>query len=215
MISETRDKTRLFEIVSVICTGLLKFFFVDILNAKFIFIVSAVLFWTGYLGYRFRKDNNILAYWGFSGKNLKSAFVLTGIFALICSGIMLLYALVNGTRLFNIHLIYILLLYPIWGLIQQFLIMSLIAGNLDDLKSIKVHPAIIYMVSALLFSTVHLPSLLLVAGTFILALFYIRVFLIYRNLFPLGLFHGWLGALFYFWVLNRDPWLEFITLSIK
>ena len=25
---------------------------------------------------------------------------------------------------------------------------------------------------------------------------------------PLGLYHGWLGAFAYFWILERDPWQE-------
>jgi len=30
----------------------------------------------------------------------------------------------------------------------------------------------------------------------------------YRNLWPLGVLHGWLGAFFYLWVLGRDMWVE-------
>jgi len=36
------------------------------------------------------------------------------------------------------------------------------------------------------------------------------LFLKYRNLWALGLFHGWLAAVFYFLALGRDPWLELI-----
>ena len=45
-------------------------------------------------------------------------------------------------------------------------------------------------------------------GTFILALLYTIVYLRERNLFALGLFHGWLGALFYYTVVGRDPFME-------
>ena len=45
-------------------------------------------------------------------------------------------------------------------------------------------------------------------GTFILALLYTTVYLRERNLFALGLFHGWLGALFYYTVVGRDPYME-------
>jgi hypothetical protein len=36
------------------------------------------------------------------------------------------------------------------------------------------------------------------------------IFLRWRNVWPLGICHGWLGVLFYFWVLGRDPWLEIL-----
>lgn len=45
-------------------------------------------------------------------------------------------------------------------------------------------------------------------GTFLLALFYGYVYLRVRNVFMLGLFHGWLGGLFFYTVVGRDPFLE-------
>jgi hypothetical protein len=45
-------------------------------------------------------------------------------------------------------------------------------------------------------------------ATFGLGLVYIPLYLRYRNLWPLGFYHGWLGTLFYLWVLGRDPWVE-------
>jgi membrane protease YdiL (CAAX protease family) len=47
-----------------------------------------------------------------------------------------------------------------------------------------------------------------VIGNFILALFYGYVYLKVRNIWVLGLFHGWLGALFFYTVVNRDPFIE-------
>ena len=32
----------------------------------------------------------------------------------------------------------------------------------------------------------------------------------HRNLWPLGLYHGVLGAEFYVWVLGRNPWQELL-----
>ena len=45
-------------------------------------------------------------------------------------------------------------------------------------------------------------------GTFVLALLYGYCYLRARNLFVLGLFHGWLGALFFYTVVDRDPFME-------
>ena len=33
-------------------------------------------------------------------------------------------------------------------------------------------------------------------------------YLRHGNVWPLGLYHGVLGAAFYVWVLDRDPWRE-------
>ena len=52
------------------------------------------------------------------------------------------------------------------------------------------------------------PHYWLILGTFVLALFYGFVYLKYRNLYVMGLFHGWLGALFFYTVIGRDPLAE-------
>lgn len=60
----------------------------------------------------------------------------------------------------------------------------------------------------MLFGGVHYPSGWLMLGTFVLALFYGWIYLRERNVYVLGIFHGWLGGLFYYTVLDRDPFLE-------
>ena len=48
----------------------------------------------------------------------------------------------------------------------------------------------------------------LVVATFVLELVIVPLYLWQRNLWPLGVLHGWLGGLFYLWVENRDLWVE-------
>ena len=50
----------------------------------------------------------------------------------------------------------------------------------------------------------------MVPATFLLELLVIPLYLWQRNLWPLGLLHGWLAAMFYLWVLDRDLWAEYI-----
>jgi len=104
-----------------------------------------------------------------------------------------------------------MILYPLWGTIQQFLIIGLIARNMEDWEGRKANSVTIVVVSSIVFSIVHFPSILLVAATALLAIAYTIIYLRYRNLWILGLFHGWLGCFFYFFVLGRDPWLEFVS----
>jgi len=202
------NKTRWFEIISVIVTGLFKFIFVNVLEFQLLFIIISITFWTSYIVYQYSKNSNLLNYWGFTKKNFLKCFKTTGAFALLCIVLFIAYGMYNQVEVNKLHLLYILLLYPVWGTIQQFMVMSLVLGNLKDMVSAKIPLAILILISSLLFSAVHIPSLALMLITFILALYYSQVFLKYRNLLPLGFFHGMIGGFYYYYVLNQDPWLE-------
>jgi len=106
------------------------------------------------------------------------------------------------------HIIPILILYPIWGVIQQFLLIALMVGNMRDLKGKHLNKWAIILFSALLFSSIHYPFVSLMIGTFFLAMFYGFIYSREKNIYALGLFHGWLGGLFYYTVVGRDPFLE-------
>ncbi|MFO7827668.1 MAG: CPBP family intramembrane glutamic endopeptidase [Bacteroidales bacterium] len=205
------NKIRWFEIGAVIITGIFKFLFVNVFNLQPVFIGASILFWGLYIGYRTSRNKNILKYWGFTKTHFYPAFKMAGLFALICISIFAINALYNHYQLFNMHLFFVLLLYPVWGLIQQFMMMSLILGNLIDWSSNKNHEIIYILITSVMFSAVHFPSLILMILTFILAIYYSLIFLKYRNLYPLGLFHGWIGGFFYYYVLHYDSWKEIIV----
>ena len=114
----------------------------------------------------------------------------------------------QGTIHLSWHMLPILIIYPIWGTVQQFLLIGLVAGNCQDLRKYSLPKAGILVLSALLFAGVHYPHYWLVIATFVLALFYGFIYLQARNVFVLGLFHGWLGGLFFYTVVNRDPFQE-------
>lgn len=187
----------------------------DLLNQKLIFISAAILFWSGYVLFQVRRDRSSMRYWGFTAQNFWKSFMIILPVALSCIGGMMIYARTNNTALFNPHIIPILILYPLWGFIQQFLVVGLVAGNLKDMSGNKVSLPMIVLCTSALFSLVHYPSTLLMIATFFLAIFYTFIYLRYRNLVSLGLFHGWLGCFFMFYVLNRDPWQEVFNSIIK
>lgn len=206
------NKTRWFEITAVIITGLFKFIFVNVLELQLLFIIVSIVFWASYIAYRYTKNSSLLDYWGFTKNNFLKSFKNTGIFALICIVIFITYGIYNQFQVDKLHLLYVLILYPIWGTIQQFMVMSLVLGNLKDMVSAKIPLVILILISSLLFSAVHIPSLTLMLITFILALYYSQLFLKFRNLLPLGLFHGMIGGFYYYYVLNQDPWLDVIRM---
>lgn len=201
-------KTLITEILLVCTTALGKFIFMDWLKWKLPFIVVIIFFWCWYVWRRSKTNSNALTHWGFRWDNFESVTKRMLPFGAVA----LLISIVVGYRLgaINItwHIVPILILYPIWGTIQQFLVISLVAGNLQDLFPDKTKQPIILFVTAALFGLLHYPYWWLMVGTFLLALFYGYIFLRERNVFAMGLFHGWLGAIFFYTVVGRDPYLE-------
>lgn len=202
------DKRRFFEIAASILTGLAKILFVDVLHQKLIFIIIACLFWIGYLIRRYRQDKQVLVYWGFTKSNFWKSFKRLALYVSLSVLAFLAYGLYFNVLIFNWHIIPILLIYPLWGVIQQYLVMSLVAGNLKDQDKFKISNFWIILLTASLFAIIHYPEKLLIGGTFLLALVYASEYLREKNLWVLGIYHGWLGCLYYFFVLGRDPWLE-------
>jgi len=107
---------------------------------------------------------------------------------------------------YNHHLLIMMILYPLWGCVQQFMIQDMIALNLSKTRALSKFPIVTYLLTALSFSMCHYGlDWQLVASTFFLGLCLTPIFLKHRCIYPLGIYHGWLGALFYWYVLKRDP----------
>lgn len=202
------DKVRLLEILAVALTGVGKFIFMDYLDFRLPYVVVAILAWSLYVRYRYKKDHQVLNDWGFRMDNFKTVLRLMLPFVIVSVVAFLTIGAIQGTLNPTWHILPLLVTYPIWGTIQQFLTIGLVAGNLSTLKSIKLKKNSVILITALLFSIVHYPSVWLLIGTFILALFYGHIYLKVKNLYVLGLFHGWLGALFYYTVVNQDPFAD-------
>ncbi len=202
------DKRRILEITTVTFTGIGKFVFMDILNWKLPFILFAIISWGIYIGYRQYKISGILSYWGFRTDNFKMVALKVlpfGLIAIICSFVV---GYFQNTINLTWHIIPILIVYPFWGTVQQFLIIGLVAGNFQHLKNRPMSRIIIIILTAVLFGAVHYPNYWLILGTFILALFYTYIYLKERNVYVLGLFHGWIGGIFYYTVVGRDTFQE-------
>jgi uncharacterized protein len=202
------DRTRIYEILAVIFTAIGKFIFMDYLEWRFPFILIVILGWTLYIFLRKREIKQIFKYWGLTKSSFKQASIKVLPFGLISIVTCYLIGYFQGTINLTWRIFPILILYPIWGTIQQLLTMALVAGNLNDLKSKKMNKLVIVLITATLFSIMHFPNYWLVLGTFALALFYGYIYLKVRNVFVLGILHGWLGAFFFYNVLNRDPFIE-------
>ena len=202
------NKRRIIEISAVILTAIGKFIFMDYLNWRFLFVSVAIVGWVSYIIYRKSKQPGITIYWGFRTDNFKTVLKKVLPFGLLAVISFIGIGFYQNTLNITWHIIPILILYPIWGIIQQFLLIALTAGNLQDLKDQKLNKGFIILLAAVLFGAIHYPYVWLMMATFILAIFYGWIYLKERNLYVLGLFHGWLGGIFYYTILERDPFLE-------
>lgn len=202
------DNTRIFEIVAVILTGFGKFILMDLLNQRLVYIVSACLFWIGYIIYQSRTNKGVIEYWGLSKVNFKKTFLELFPAAVLSVVIFIFVGNKMETNILNWSIIPILLVYPIWGIIQQFIIIGLLARNLKDIEIVKIPEFLIILITAIVFAIVHYPHNLLIVGTFALAIVYTTLYLRQRNLIVMGIYHGWLGAFFFYTILERNPWDE-------
>jgi hypothetical protein len=202
------DRRRLFEVLAVALTGLGKFIFMDAMQWRFTYIAFACLAWLTYVIYRQRQQAAIWTYWGFTLDGFGSTFLRLLPPALLVAVSCWLLGNYWGSNRLNWGIIPIMLLYPIWGIIQQFLIVGLIGRNLKDLKSYQLSTTAVVAITATVFAIVHYPSYLLIGGTFMLAIVYTLLYLRGSNLLVLGIYHGWLGGFFFYTLLNRDPWQE-------
>lgn len=202
------DKQRKYEITAVLFMGIGKIVFMDVLQWRLPFIIISVVAWSAYIVYQSSRVRYILQYWGFRVDNFKPVMFRILPFGVVSVIVFFIVGVQRETINLNWHIIPILILYPVWGIIQQFLVIGLVAGNLQDLKENRPNQFVILLVTALLFGIVHYPYYWLMAGTFVLALLYGFIYLKERNVYVMGLFHGWLGGLFFYTVVDRDPFVE-------
>jgi uncharacterized protein len=205
------DKIRSFEIVAVVATGVLKYIFMDWLNLRSFYIGAAIIFWSFYIYKRYKRNNQVLQQWGFRKKYFTRTFLFITPFAILLTAAIILYGISTHAFFLNWHVIPVFIFYPAWGIIQQFLMLALIAGNLQSVSFIRLNNSQIIILASLVFALVHYPSLPLMIFTFFMELFFLIAYFRWRNLWPLGLYHGWVATLLLFYVLERDLWNELWT----
>jgi hypothetical protein len=194
------------EVGAVGVTGLLHLVFKHI-GAKGLFIALASACWIGFVGWQVRRDRTNWVRWGFRTDNLWEAFQWPTVLFVLAAIFMAWYGVMKGRMLWEGHMVFLLLLYPLWGILQQFLVQALGVTNLITLFP-RYGLWLAMPVGAVLFAVVHFPNWRLMLATGLLACFFIPLYVRDRNLWPLGLYHGWLGTFIYLWVLGRDPWVS-------
>src|SRR6056297_1813916 len=116
-----KNKERRIEIAAVVITGLLKFILMDWLELRLFYVFAACLFWFIYVYRKRRRYPDVLKSWGFQKAYMRSSFLfLLPVSVVIIAGT-IIYGTMNQVSFMNWHILPVLLLYPAWGVIQQFM----------------------------------------------------------------------------------------------
>ncbi len=168
------------------------------------FIVGASGFWLTFLLWNAVRHPRRIRGWGFRTSQLSSACRdCLFVFAIVALSLMS-YAFFMDRLRFPASTVLLLAIYPGYGWVQQFLALGIVWSTLAVSPFFVRRQMLAAVVVAALFAAVHLPDPAPVAGTFALELVLIHVYVRWRNLWPIGVLHGWSGALFYLWFEGRD-----------
>jgi uncharacterized protein len=197
-------------ILTVIIYVLLEFIPI-IPNSKLIAIIM-IVGWLGYVVWKSVKNKKILTYWGFRRDNFLASFRSCLYFTIPLIAIIIGYGILTHHISLPYTFWMICLLYPIWGIVQQFALQVLVHRNIKDIIKLIFYRSIVL---GLLFSAAHIFDLRLVALAFPIGYAFSRIYDRYPNLWALGICHGILGAMVYYLVLGLDPGREIINLVIR
>lgn len=201
------SRRRALELGALALTVGLQFLFYDVLPGRGAFLLATVVGWVGYLAHRIVRRPEALREYGLARDGLGASAAAAGVILLVGTLVCFAIGSRRGGVTLSRNMLWTALLYPIWGILQQVLVQGVAVRNLAR----AIPGAVVVLVAGLLFGLVHLPHLALAAATATLGGVFTLVFLRHRNVWPLGVCHGLLGVLFYYWVLGRDPWWEMVS----
>ncbi len=165
--------------------------------------VVAVLIVLTYLGWRITQQPGILREWGVRLDNFGQCVLPYFLFSIPATAVIYAYGWYLGTTPLPHSFWYLLVLYPVWGFVQQFALQNLVARNLVGLvPNLLVRSLMV----ATVFSLAHTPSLELMLLAFLVGFCFTLLYDRCPNLFALGIAHGFLGALVFYLVLGQDQW---------
>ena len=202
------DRRRLLEVAAIIAVAAGRLLFMLELGWRIPFILIVTLGWGAYVYWRIRQAPNMKSYWGLTLTGFRASFTALLPIALACATVFLAFGYYFETQVLDWTIIIILLTYPLWGAVQQFLALGVFARNLKDGWGGRAKDWQVIVATGLLFGLIHYPFPVLMAATTVLGLTYSWLYLRGYNLLAMGIYHGWLGGLFFYTVLGRNPFLE-------
>ena len=198
--------TRYCDLSLVILTGVL--YFLNRENNHLKFIIGIFCMWAIYIYINIKKNKGILKLWGLRLDNLKKSFKKpTFFFILVFIPILIIYLKSHNKNISINKYFYITLgLYLFWGILQQFLLQSMITRNLNEIIKIneKKRKFIIISIMSILFGLLHHGDQKLFNSSIIIGGFWTYFYIIDKNIIPLGIYHAIIATIYYFWVKNEN-----------
>lgn len=173
-----------------------------------LYTVSVTVIWGTYVLWRVVCEPGLKSRWGFRLDNALPAFCTCLVFVIPATALLALYALIANRLAIPTTFWIALLVYPLYGIAQQFALQVLVTRNLRAL--ISRQPLRILTVAAF-FSAAHFPNQPLMVLAFLAGGGLTLIYEVDPNLWVVGIAHGFLGALAYYWVLGLDPGAEIIA----
>ena len=149
------------------------------------FVAAVMLGWGGYVAVRLRRDASAKQAWGLSRENLGESFATLSPLAVAAIGGMAAFAAWQGSLSMSLDLVLLVALYPVWGVVQQFLLQSIFADNLRRVRLFQDRPWLVVVSTALLFGAIHWPYPALMAATTVMGLVFTAAFLRQRQILSL------------------------------
>ena len=168
-----------------------------------LFSAVAVAGWAVFLGTEVRRAHGVPAEWGIGLHGWMSS--AGPVLWLMAAGTVLLlaYGWIAGRLPLRATFWMTLVLYPFWGLAQQFALQVLFHRNIRLAFGAR---AWTIPMTGTVFALAHLPQGRLMLLTFVVGLLFSWIWASRDgSLWPIAIAHGWLGALAYYLVLGRDP----------
>lgn len=190
-----------FELLLVAIPGVLNVVSELTALSKTTVVAGAAIVWAVYIVLAVLDDRTILRRWGFRADTLAPAARAVALLTATATAVIVAWAAVGG-RLPPPGSFWIALgVYPVWGLVQQFLLNAMLLRNLRRLLPERLALPL----AALLFAASHLPDIRLAMLTLPAGAAWGWIYLRRPNLWVLGIGHGVLGTVAYYLALGRDP----------
>jgi len=143
--------------------------------------------------------------YGIRTSNIDTAFIYPTIVFLII--LCIYYPSWNIKKsIINTNFFILLCIYPLWGIVQQFILQSIITKNIYNTLSFEnnINIIITCLISGCIFSLLHIHLKQLSIPTFIVGALWSYFYILDNNIIPLGIYHGILATFYYYFILKID-----------
>ncbi len=139
--------------------------------------------------------------YGFRADNIREAGWRVGCWTLGATGLLVLVAGLLGNTFSRPELLLLLPLYPLWGILQQFVFQGILHRALLTCLDSR---QLALLINSVLFALVHVSDGRVVGLTFVAGLCWSWFYQRWPNLWVLGISHGVLGAVAYPLLLGQN-----------